>query len=68
MCWRVDFCVLYHLIICVCVCVQLLSSVHLFATSWTAAHQTSLSNYLSKSKGWTQLTHFIDELRLREVK
>ena len=59
MCWRADLCVLHHLIICVCV--QSLSRVHLFATSSTAARQTSLSNYLSKSKGWTQLIHFVDE-------
>ena len=37
-------------IVCVCVCVQLLSYVWLFATQWTVAHQAALSMELSRQE------------------
>ena len=41
--------------VCTCVCVQLLSCVQLFATPWTAAHQSPLSMGFSRQEYWSGL-------------
>ena len=39
----------------ICVCAQSLSRVQLFATSWTVAHQATLSMEFSKQEYWNGL-------------
>ena len=43
----------FPLCIRVCVCVQLLSFVRLFATPWTVAHQAPLSKGFSRKEYWS---------------
>ena len=43
------------LMVLVCVCTQLLSSVQLFATPWTVAYQASLSMKFSRQEYWSTL-------------
>ena len=40
---------------CVCVCVQLLSYVQLFATPWTVTYQTPLSMGFYRQQYWSGL-------------
>ena len=41
--------------LCVCVCVCVLSSVQLFASPWTVAHQAPLSMGFSRQEYWSRL-------------
>ena len=51
-----------------CVCAQSLSHVQLFATSWTAAHQSPLSTEFSRQEYWSRLHFLFQELtRLRDL-
>ena len=41
--------------VCVCVCVYMLSHVQLFATLWTVTHQAPLSMGFSRQEFWSGL-------------
>ena len=54
-CVCVHVCMYVHVCVCVCVCAQPLSSVQLFATPWTIAHQAPLPMGFFRQENWSGL-------------